>query len=287
LGSAGEEGGLGRSALRDLARRHGLRPTRRLGQHFLVDPNLARAIVADSGVGPGDAVLEVGPGLGSLTVALARTGCSVLAIERDPALSGALEEVLAPYGNVRVILADAMQTRWGDVLGGGRWAMVSNLPYNISVPLVLRLLQEAPAIDRYVVMVQREVADRLVAGAGEPSYGAVSVRVAYFARARVERRIPPDVFWPAPKVGSALVRIVPHPPPVDVPPGSLFRVVAEGFAERRKTMANALRRLGLDAASATKVLARLGLDPRVRAEQLGLEDLARVTRAALDQGWRP
>jgi len=165
--------------------------------------------------------------------------------------------------------------------------MVSNLPYNVSVPLVLELLETAPAIDRYVVMVQREVGERLVAGPGAEGYGAVSVRVAYHADARVVRRVPAGVFWPRPKIDSVLVRLEPRAPAVDIDRGALFAVVNEGFAERRKTMANALRRLGLDAASATGVLRSAGLDPSARAEQLGLDGFARITETMLERGWTP
>ncbi|MGA9160116.1 MAG: 16S rRNA (adenine(1518)-N(6)/adenine(1519)-N(6))-dimethyltransferase RsmA [Actinomycetota bacterium] len=278
---------LGRSALRDLAVRHGIRPTRKRGQHFLADPNLARAIVTDAGVAEGDRVLEVGAGLGSLTVPLAEAGCRVLAIEVDPRLSEALHEVVAGAANVRIQVADAMRLDWPSTLGTGRWAMVSNLPYNVSVPLVLELMDSAPSIDRYVVMVQREVGERLVAGPGDEAYGAVSVRVAYRADARVVRRVPADVFWPRPKVDSVLVRLDVRPPSVAVDPTALFAVVDEGFAERRKTMANALRRLGLDAADAADVLRAADLDPSTRAERLGLDGFARIAATMLRRGWTP
>jgi 16S rRNA (adenine1518-N6/adenine1519-N6)-dimethyltransferase len=235
----------------------------------------------------GDRVLEVGAGLGSLTVALARAGCRVLAMEADPRLARALSDVVSPYPDVRVVVADAMRTEWATTLDAGRWAMVSNLPYNISVPLLVELLESVPSIDRYLVMVQREVGERLAASAGEEAYGAVSVRVAYRADARVVRRVPADVFWPRPTIDSVLVRLEPHAPPVTVDPEALFRVVDEGFAERRKTMGNALRRVGLDAASATEVMRASGLDPRTRAERLALSEFARITETLLERGWRP
>jgi 16S rRNA (adenine1518-N6/adenine1519-N6)-dimethyltransferase len=243
--------------------------------------------VADADVHEGDLVLEVGAGLGSLTVPLAEAGCRVLAVEVDRGLSDALREVVAPYPNVRIEVADAMRLDWPSTLGQGRWSMVSNLPYNVSVPLLLELLENAPAIERYLVMVQREVGERLVAGPGAEGYGAVSVRVAYRADARVVRRVPADVFWPRPKIDSVLVRLEPRPPTVDVERVALFAVVNEGFAERRKTMANALRRLGRDPASAAEVLRTVGLDPSARAERLGLDDFARITEAMLERGWRP
>jgi 16S rRNA (adenine1518-N6/adenine1519-N6)-dimethyltransferase len=242
--------------------------------------------VADAGVREGDRVVEVGAGLGSLTVALAEAGARVLAIEVDRGLSQALREVVGFYPNVRIDVADAMRADWSTALGADRWSMVSNLPYNVSVPLVLDLLRTAP-IDRYVVMVQREVGERLVARPGEEAYGAVSVRVAYRADARVIRRVPADVFWPRPKVDSVLVRLDPRPPAVDVDPAALFAVVDEGFAERRKTMANALRRLGRDPGEAAEILRAVDPDPSVRAERLGLDAFAAIARAMLERGWTP
>jgi 16S rRNA (adenine1518-N6/adenine1519-N6)-dimethyltransferase len=289
---------LGRRALRDLAERHGIRPTKTLGQNFIVDPNLARAIVADAAVGPGDRVLEVGAGLGSITVALADAGCDVLAVEFDRRVAPALREVVGDRPNVRIEEADAMRADWRALLaaaeaGGGEWAMVSNLPYNISVPLVVTLLERVPAIERYVVMVQREVGERFVAGPGDDAYGTVSVRIAYRARAELVRRIPADVFWPRPNVDSVVVRLIPRPPPVAVDPVALFRVVDAGFAERRKTMTNALRRLlgvggpGGGADDATRIQLAAGVDPPTRAERLSLEDFARITEALLAEGWTP
>ena len=242
--------------------------------------------MADAGIRDGDRVVEVGAGLGSLTVPLAETGAGVLAIEVDRGLSRALAEVVGSYPNLRIDVSDAMRIDWATALGADRWSMVSNLPYNVSVPLLLDQLETAP-IDRYVVMVQREVGDRLVARPGEEAYGAVSVRVAYRADARVLRRVPADVFWPRPKVDSVLVRLDPRPPTVLADPGALFAVVDEGFAERRKTMANALRRLGRDAEDAAEILRSIDLDPGVRAERLGLNEFARIAGAMLERGWTP
>jgi 16S rRNA (adenine1518-N6/adenine1519-N6)-dimethyltransferase len=246
-----------------------------------------RAIVADAGVGPGHRVLEVGAGFGSITVALAEAGCEVVAVEFDRQIVPALREVVAGYPNVRVEQADAMRTDWSVLLGEGPWAMVSNLPYNISVPLVVQLLERVPAIGSYLVMVQREVGERFVAGPGSEAYGTVSVRVAYRADAALVRRVPADVFWPRPSIDSVLARFVPHPPPVDVDPVALFRLVEESFAERRKTMRNALRRLGIALPDAIRVLNAGGVTPAARAEELGLPEFAAVTVALLAEGWRP
>lgn len=243
--------------------------------------------MADAGAGAGDPVLEVGAGLGSITVALAEAGCDVLAVEFDRRLTPALREVVSTYANVRIEELDAMHTDWPRLLGPGPWTMVSNLPFNISVPLMVELLERAPQIERYLVMVQKEVGERFVASAGEEAYGTVSVRVAYRADAELVRRIPAAVFWPRPNVDSVLVRIVPRRPPVDVDPDALFAVVDESFAERRKTMANALRRLGLGLPDANRVLDGSGVDPSVRAERLAIGDFARVTTSLLAEGWRP
>ena len=240
--------------------------------------------MADAGIGEGDRVLEVGPGLGSLTVALAATGAEVLAVELDRALVPALQEVLAPFPRVRLEVGDALRMDWDAALPAGDWRMVSNLPYNVAVPLLMDMLDRAPRISEYLVMVQREVGERLTAQPGEDAYGAASVRVAYRARAELVRRVPADVFWPRPKVESVTVRLTPRPAPVDVDRAALFRVVDEGFAERRKTMRNALRRLGLDGPSAERVLADNGLEPDVRAERLGLPEFARIAEALRREG---
>lgn len=237
---------------------------------------MARAIAREAGAGPSEQVLEVGAGLGSLTLALAEAGARVLAVEVDPALLPALEEVLAGLPHVRVVRADAATADWGALLGEGPWRMASNLPYNVAVPVVIGLLEGAPSVDPLLVMVQREVGERLTAGAGEPAYGAVSLRVAYRARARIVRRVPPSVFWPEPRVESVLVRLERRPPPVATPREDLFRLVDEGFRHRRKTMAGALVRLGLDRPRARAAMEEAGLDPRARAEDLSLEDFARL-----------
>ena len=273
-------GGLGAGAIRDLAARHGIRPTKSLGQNFLIDPNLARAIAADAEVGPGDAVVEIGAGLGSLTVALAAAGAAVRAIEFDRTLLPALEEATAGLDGVQIVHADAMKVDWATELASGRWTVCANLPYNVAVPLVLTILERAPTVVRIVVMVQREVGERFAATPGQEGYGAVSVRVAYRAMATIVRRVPASVFWPRPKVASVVVRFDRlDAPPVDAEPERLWRVVDAGFAERRKTMRNALRRLGLDLAGADAVLASCGVASTARAEELDLATFAAIAEA--------
>src|ERR671925_325427 len=271
---------LGAGALRSLAARHGIRPRRSLGQHFLIDPNLARAIAADAAVGPGDRVVEIGAGLGSLTRALAETGADVVALEVDRALLPALEGSVGTLENVRIVHADAMGWEWIEHVAD-RSVLCANLPYHVATPLVLETLERAPAIRRLVVMVQREVGERLAAGPGEEGYGAPSVRVAYRAEATIVRRVPPAVFWPRPNVDSVVVALDRRErPPVGVDERALWRVVDAGFAERRKTMRNAVRRItGGGAEEADRILAGAGIEPSARAETLSLEELARLAQA--------
>jgi 16S rRNA (adenine1518-N6/adenine1519-N6)-dimethyltransferase len=224
-------------------------------------------------------VLEIGAGLGSLTVALAELDAEVLAVELDRALLPALEEVVAGRSNVRVVSGDAVHMDWAATLDDGPWRMASNLPYNVAVPVVMRLLEEAPSVRDLLVMVQREVGERLAATPRADAYGAVSVKVRYFADAKLLRRIPRSVFWPEPAVESVLLRVTPREPPVSTNRQRLFRVIEEGFAQRRKTMANALVRLGADRTASARMLEACGADARARAESLSLQQFACLTDA--------
>jgi 16S rRNA (adenine1518-N6/adenine1519-N6)-dimethyltransferase len=265
--------------VRSLLDAHGVRPSRALGQHFLADPNTARRIVRLAEVTPDENVLEVGPGVGSLTLALAEEAAGVVALELDRHLLPVLEEVLSGAANVRVVHGDALTADYHSLLPGpGPWAMVSNLPYNVATPLMARLLEQAPGIGRMVVMVQREVAERLAAPPGSPACGAISVKVAYHAQAALLATVPPTVFVPRPRVESAVVAFRRRPaPPVEVPvPARLFELVRAGFSQRRKTLRQSLRPvLG---AAAGDVLAAAGIDPGARAERLRLEDWAALAR---------
>lgn len=267
---------LSRPDIRRLLDENGLRPSRARGQHFVADPNTVRRIARLAGVGPGDQVVEIGAGLGSLTLALAETGAAVTAVEVDRGLVPVLRSVVEPAG-ATVVEADATILDWPGFLGDGPWVLVANLPYNVATPLVADLLDGAPAIARMLVMVQREVAERLAAGPGDPAYGAVSVKVAYWATAVLVGVVPPTVFVPRPKVESALVRIDRRPAPVagtEVDPGHLFELVRAGFAHRRKMLRRALAdRVGPDA------FARAGIDPQRRAEDLGVGEWARLAAA--------
>ena len=264
-----------------LLERHGLKPSRALGQNFLADANTARRIVRLAALHPGDQVLEIGPGVGSLTVALLEAELVVTALELDRHVVPALMETIGPDA-AKVVIGDALSIDLAELLpdDGRGWHLVSNLPYNVATPLVMRFLEAAPSVRSMLVMVQREVGERFASGPGTKAYGAVSVKVAYYARAEVVGLVPASVFIPAPRVESALVRLVRHPtPPVDVPsPDRLFALVRAGFGQRRKMLRGALRaELG---PRTEEVLAAAGIDGRVRAEELTLDRWAELARAA-------
>ena len=268
--------------VRRLLDQHGLAPSRARGQNFVVDPNTVRRIARLAEIGPGDRVVEIGAGLGSLTLALTETGASVTAIEVDSRLLPALRSVVEPAG-VTVVEGDALRLGWGALLGDGPWVLVANLPYNVATPLVADLLDGVPAIRRMLVMVQREVGERLAAGAGDDAYGAVSVKVAYWATAKVVGRVPPTVFHPVPKVESALVRIDRRPEPAvgsDVDPKWLFELVRTGFGQRRKMLRRALAAL-----VPAEAFVAAGIRPEARAEELSVDDWGRL--AACTSSGRP
>ncbi|GFJ91197.1 ribosomal RNA small subunit methyltransferase A [Phytohabitans rumicis] len=235
---------LGPAEIRELAARLGVAPTKKLGQNFVHDPNTVRRIVAAADLRPDDVVVEVGPGLGSLTLGLLPAARHVHAVEIDPVLAGALASTVAahggPPGAITVHHADALRIAARD-LDPAPTALVANLPYNVAVPVVLQLLANLPTLRHGLVMVQKEVADRLVAGPGSKVYGIPSVKLAWYASARTAGRVPPSVFWPVPNVDSGLVAFTRREPPrADVPRERVFAVVDAAFAQRRKTLRAAL-----------------------------------------------
>lgn len=263
-----------RAAVRDLLTARGLAPRRDLGQNFIADPNTVRRIARLADVGPGDCVVEVGAGLGSLTLALAERGAAITAVEVDPGLASALREVAVECPSVRVVEADAMTLDWSALLGdAGKWVLVANLPYNVATPLVADLLDGVPAVHRMLVMVQREVAERLVARPRTRAYGAVSVKVAYWARARIVGDVPASVFVPRPNVESALVAIT-RRSPTDVDAKALFALVRAAFGQRRKML-----RRSLHDVVTVEQFERAGVAPTARPEELALEDWVRLTDA--------
>lgn len=267
----------------ELLEHHGLAPSRALGQNFVVDPNTVRRIARLAAIGPGDSVLEIGAGLGSLTLALVETGADITAVELDRGVVEVLRKVVAERA-VRVVQGDALTLPWDEVLAGhDSWAVVANLPYNVATPLVLDLLQDVPRIERMLVMVQREVADRLAARPGSPSYGIPSVKVAYRATARVVGRVPPDVFLPRPRVESALVAIERLPEPATAAdPIGMFALVHAGFGQRRKMLRRSLADL-----IPPHAFAAAGIRPEARAEELSIEQWGRLAETAANDPHDP
>lgn len=260
---------LSRSEVRQLLEDHDLGPSRALGQNFLCDRGMVDKIVALANVGPDDHVIEIGPGLGSLTLGLCRTGATVTAVEIDRYLLEPLRHTVGEYedsGRLRIINGDVMELDWGAVLEPGRsYSVVANLPYNIATPLILDLLESQPAMKRWVVMVQREAGERLVAEPGSRTYGIPSVLVAMRASARLAGQVPAGLFFPRPKVESALVVIERRAEP-DVDTTRLTRLVKTAFGQRRKMLRRSLgSMLNVDAIEAA------GVDPTARPEQLSLD----------------
>jgi 16S rRNA (adenine1518-N6/adenine1519-N6)-dimethyltransferase len=271
---------LGPAEVRGLAAKLDLRPTKQRGQNFVIDANTVRRIVADSGISPDDVVIEVGPGLGSLTLALLAVARRVVAIEVDPLLAGELPSTIAAYapgqaGAFEVVLADAMRIE--QVPGPPPTALVANLPYNVSVPVLLHLLALLPSLERGLVMVQSEVADRLAATPGSKVYGVPSVKAAWYAEVRRAGAIGRNVFWPAPNVDSGLVAWTWREPPATAATREqVFAVIDAAFAHRRKALRPSLRELAGSAEAAEQALRSAGIDPMTRGEQLDVSAFARI-----------
>lgn len=256
---------------------HGLAPRRAFGQNFVIDSNTVRRIARLAQIGPGDHVLEIGAGFGSLTLALAETGAQIHAIEIDNGIVEVLRDVVADVENVRVIHGDALTLDWSPLIKiSTHWHVIANLPYNVATPLVADLLDRVPEVEHMLVMVQREVAERFVAAPRTPAYGAVSVKIGYWAEARIVGDVPATVFFPKPKVASALVDIRRRPTPAvnDVVAGELFALVRAGFSQRRKMLRRALS--GLVPAD---VFTIAEVSPESRAEELDLVAWGRLCAA--------
>ncbi|SEF16963.1 16S rRNA (adenine(1518)-N(6)/adenine(1519)-N(6))-dimethyltransferase RsmA [Jiangella alba] len=274
---------LGPADVRRLAAELGLRPTKTLGQNFVIDPNTVRRIVRVAGVGADDVVVEVGPGLGSLTLALLPVVGRVVAVEVDPVLAARLPSTVAEYApgvaaRLEVVPADAL--RVAELPGPAPTALVANLPYNVSVPVLLHLLETFPSLSRVLVMVQKEVADRLAAAPGSRTYGVPSVKAAWYGTVSSAGSVGRTVFWPAPNVDSGLVLLergqVARDPDARA---AVFAVVDAAFAQRRKTLRAALSGWAGSATAAETVLVAAGVDPRARGEQLTVDDFARIAAA--------
>ncbi|MBW4719120.1 16S rRNA (adenine(1518)-N(6)/adenine(1519)-N(6))-dimethyltransferase RsmA [Saccharothrix obliqua] len=275
---------LGPADVRRLAAELDVRPTKKLGQNFVHDPNTVRKIVSAADLRADDVVLEVGPGLGSLTLALLPACRAVVAVEIDPVLAGRLPGTVAERApgladRLTVVEADAMRVT-ADRFPVEPTALVANLPYNVAVPVVLHLLAELPSLRTGLVMVQAEVADRMAAGPGSKVYGVPSVKLAWYADARRAGPVSRSVFWPVPNVDSALVAFDRRPAPSDVDVRVLFSVVDAAFAQRRKTLRSALAGWAGSPAAAERLLTRAGVDPGARGEQLGVGDFIRIAEVS-------
>ncbi|MCZ4499970.1 MAG: rsmA [Marmoricola sp.] len=271
---------LGAAEIRSIAAGLDLRPTKQKGQNFVIDGNTVRRIVADSKISADDVVLEVGPGLGSLTLALLAVARRVVALEIDEVLAAALPATIAAHAPdqvdaFEVVLADALRVT--EVPGPPPTALVANLPYNVSVPVLLHLLALLPSLERGLVMVQAEVADRLAAGPGSKAYGVPSVKAAWYADVRRAGSIGRNVFWPAPNVDSGLVAWTRREPPTTTATREqVFAVIDAAFAHRRKALRPSLRELAGSAEAAEAALARAGIDPMTRGEELRIDDFVRI-----------
>jgi 16S rRNA (adenine1518-N6/adenine1519-N6)-dimethyltransferase len=274
---------LGPADVRALADRHGLRPTKQRGQNFVIDANTVRRIVRSAELDPQDVVLEIGPGLGSLTLALIEHVAAVTAVEVDPVLARALPDTIAAYApdhieRVAVVEADAMRVR--TLPGAPPTALVANLPYNVAVPVLLHLMATFPSIQRVLVMVQLEVADRLAAPPGSKVYGIPSVKAAWYAEVRRVGVVGRNVFWPAPNVDSGLVAMTRREPPsTDVDRDEVFAIVDAAFAQRRKTLRAALASYAGSALAAERALRDAEVDPATRGERLTVGDFTRIAEA--------
>lgn len=279
-----DAGALGAGETRGLLARHGLVPRTQLGQHFIIDPNTIRRIVTDAAIEPGSAVIEVGPGLGTLTRALATAAGPVIAIERDRGLAPVLEETLAACPNVEVVFQDAMKVSWPELLDARTLpaaSLVANLPYQISTGLLLTMLETEPRIASMTVMVQKEVGERLVAAPGDEGYGAVSVKIAALAASRIAFKVSRQVFLPVPDVDSVVVRLERRADalPAGADRAQLWKVIDAGFAQRRKTLRRALRGAGFTPEALEAACEVAGIDPGARAETLDLAAFERLATA--------
>ncbi|PZR54231.1 16S rRNA (adenine(1518)-N(6)/adenine(1519)-N(6))-dimethyltransferase [Xylanimonas oleitrophica] len=280
---------LGPAEIRELAGRLGVRPTKTLGQNFVHDAGTVRKIVRAAGVEPGQRVVEVGPGLGSLTLGLLEAGASLVAVEIDPVLAGQIAATVAerlPGADFEVVLSDALDVT--SLPGEPPTALVANLPYNVAVPVLLTMLERFPTLERVLVMVQAEVADRVAAAPGSKVYGVPSVKAAWYARAWRSFDVSRNVFWPVPNVDSALVALERREPPAtSATREEVFAVVDAAFAQRRKTLRAALSGLFGSGAAAETALRAAGVDPSARGETLGVEEFARIAEQRRAAGADP
>ena len=265
-----------------ILKRFGIRMSKKLGQNFLIDEQVVNSIVAAAGIKPGDAVLEIGPGIGTLTQGLAEAGAIVTAVEIDRRLIEVLSKTLEGYDNVRVVHGDILRIDISETVGAPQYKVVANLPYYITTPIIMGLLEARMPIDVLVTMVQKEVAQRMIATPGTKDYGSLSVAVQYYTKAEIMFIVKPDSFIPQPSVESAVIRCtILDKPPVQVNEKIFFRVVKAAFAQRRKTLLNTLKTTGVPVEALKIILAAAGIDGTRRGETLSLDEFAALANAWL------
>ena len=264
-----------------VCKRFGIHMSKKLGQNFLIRRSVVDEIVAAAELTAGEPVLEIGPGIGTLTQGLAQSGAAVTAVELDRRLLEVLDTTLAQYNNVRIINGDVLKVNIPEIMNHKPFKVVANLPYYITTPIIMSLLEMKLPIERLVVMVQREVAERMVAQPGTKAYGALSVAVQYYTEPSIVMDVPPRAFMPAPEVTSAVICCrLREKPPVEVADEKLFfRVVKVAFAQRRKTFSNTMKTTGLDKETIASVLAKANIDGARRGETFSLQELADVANA--------
>lgn len=267
-----------------VCKRFGIRMSKKLGQNFLINRSIVDGIVDAADIQDGEAVLEVGPGIGTLTQGLAQAGAEVTAIELDTRLLEVLDHTLDQYDNVKIVHGDVLKLNIPEIMNNKPFKVVANLPYYITTPIIMSLLESKLPIERLVVMVQKEVAERMAASPGGKDYGALSVAVQYYTEPEIVLDVPPKSFLPAPAVNSAVIRCkLRKEPPVDVRDEDLFfRTVKACFAQRRKTLSNTLKTTGLSKEEITSILEVANIEGRLRGETLSLQDFANLSNAWYD-----
>ncbi len=272
-----------REVTKHILKTFNLRMSKKLGQNFLIDHSIVQGIVDAAQIVPGEKVLEIGPGIGTLTQGLAEAGACVTAVELDKKLPAVLAQTLAGYENVNIVPGDILKVNIPEIMGEGSFKVAANLPYYITTPIVMALLEQRLPISRMVTMVQKEVAERMVANPGGKDYGALSVAVQYYTIPSIVLDVPPKSFIPAPEVDSVVICCeVREKPAVEVVDEKMFfRVVKAAFGQRRKTFNNALKSMGIDKEQVQAVLAAAGIDGTRRGETLSLQEFAAVADAAV------
>ena len=267
--------------VRYICKRFGIHMSKKLGQNFLIRRHIVDDIVRAADLQVGDKVLEVGPGIGTLTQGLCESGADVTAIELDRRLPEVLAHTLSSYDNVRVVEGDVLALPIAEIMGEGSFKVVANLPYYITTPIIMGLLESKLPIERLVVMVQKEVAERMVASPGSKIYGALSVAVQYYTEPEIVLSVPAKSFLPAPEVESAVIRcVLREKPPVEVADEKLFfRTVKAAFAQRRKTLSNTFKTTGLTKEEISGILQKVGIDGTRRGETLSMQEMADIANA--------